>query len=902
MEKLLIVDGNSMLNRGFYGVSGSNLLRTKEGIYTNAIYGFLGILQKVLKEENPEYICVTFDLPAPTFRHKMYDGYKANRKGMPEELAMQLPYMKNVLSAMNICVIEKEGYEADDIIGTIAKQQKDDFKVLILTGDKDSFQLIEDNINIILPHTVKGQTTVEHITPEVIKEKYGLLPKQMIDVKALMGDNSDNIPGVMGIGEKTALSLINKYNNIENLYNYIENNKSQTDIKGKQLEKLIIDKENAFLSKELGTIIIDVPIEYIKDDIKRKEYRYNELYELFKKLELKSYIEKFDLLNHIQINTTQELKESIDNNNSKYVAIKGKDEIEILLNDILKTKELVYYFSNKQRYKFEDITTFLFHTNNTTYSIDNSVLTKDVFVKCFKDIFENKEINKIGFDTKRDYIMLKNIGIDFEEIYFDILIAACLIELNNNKLSLETMILEYTGIKVEQNFQKNQQLTFDLGFGISQYEEENDEENQLCFGMKMLYKCFVQKLKELNEYSMFNEIEMKLVPVLANMEIEGIQINVEVLNSIDEELKEKIYNLEKEIYQIVGEEFNILSPKQLGEILFDKLKLPVIKKNKTGYSTEGDVLEQLVEEHEVIDKILQYRLYSKFKTTYIDGIREYIINNRIHTKLLQTATSTGRLSSIEPNLQNIPVRDDYGKNFRKMFIAKEGCVLLDADYSQIELRVLAHLSDDRVMIEDFNKDTDIHTLTAMKVFNLKANEVSKEYRQAAKAVNFGIVYGISDYGLSKSINKGVRESREYIERYFKKYKGIKEYLASIVAFAKENGYSETLFNRRRYIPEIYSGNFNIKKFGQRAAMNNTVQGTAAEIMKIAMIKISNELKKQKLKSKIVLQIHDELIIETYIEEIEQVKNVLKEGMENAVNLNVPLTAEVKEGKSWYDTK
>lgn len=905
MDKLLVIDGNSMLNRGYYGLASNNLLCTKDGIYTNAIYGFLGIMQKVLKEEEPQYICVTFDLQVPTFRHEMYADYKANRKGMPDELAMQLPYMKEILGAMNIHVIEKEGYEADDVIGTIAKQMKDEMKVLILTGDRDSFQLVEDNINVLLPHSVKGQTTMERVTPQSIKERYNLLPEQMIEVKALMGDNSDNIPGVPGIGEKTALSLIHEYKDIDSLYQYIENTPDQTDIRGKQLENLLNNKDKAILSKKLGTIVIDVPIEYTKEDIKREEYKYNELYELLKRLELKSYIEKFDLINHISINgnNNSSIKEAMTQNISEHVMVDSEEKIKQLKEQIISTKEVIYMFSMQDRYEFEDIKTYMFHTNNTTYSINVEYLSKDKFITYFKTIFEDIQIHKIGFDMKKDYIMLKKIGINFSDMFFDIYLAACLIDLNNSKCSLETIIHEYTGITAEADKQENQQIEFDLGFGTTQSDTQNEEyDNQLCFGMKILSKVLIQKLIEHNEYEMFNNIEMKLIPVLGDMEIEGIQVDTEVLNALNEDVKIRISQLEKEIYEEVGEEFNISSPKQLGEVLFEKLKLPIVKKNKTGYSTDGEVLEQLVEEHEIVRKILDYRQFVKFKTTYIDGLKEYIISNRIHTKLLQTTTATGRLSSMEPNLQNIPVRDEYGKNFRKIFVAKEGCVLLDADYSQIELRVLAHLANDSVMIEGFKQDEDIHTLTAMKVFGLKQEQVTHEYRQAAKAVNFGIIYGISEYGLSKSINKGVKEAKEYMERYFRKYSNIKEYLLNIVRFAKETGYSETMFHRRRYIQEIHSSNFNIKKFGQRAAMNTAVQGTAAEIIKIAMINITNELNKNNLKSKLVLQIHDELIIETYIGEIELVKKILKEGMENAVKLNVPLKVEVKEGHSWYDSK
>ncbi|MFA7157099.1 MAG: DNA polymerase I [Bacilli bacterium] len=895
MDKLLIIDGNSILNRGFYGVSGSNLLRTKDGIYTNAIYGFLGIMQKVLKEQMPKYICASFDLKAPTFRHKQYAEYKANRKGMPYELEMQMSYMKEILRLMNIFIIEKEGYEADDIVGTIAKQMKNELDVKILTGDRDSFQLVEDNINILLPHTVRGQTTMEIITPEVIKEKYGLEPIQMIQVKALMGDPSDNIPGVPGIGEKTALSLIKKYNSVDEIYSFIENNPEQKEIKGKQLENIKNNRPLAILSKELGTIMINVPIEYTKKDLLQKNYNDAELYELLKRLELRTYIGKFEL------GEITETTNEIDLGN--IVEIYEDEKLDELISLIKDKKEFVYYFSDNDRYTFEDINELIIYLDNVTYSMNKEYMTLDKFKKYFKDIFENKDIHKIGYDTKRDYIFLYGIDIHFEDIFFDILIADYLVESTRTKFYLKDMIKQYSGIvlKKDEKTTNSEQISFDLGFN-QEAVNKVDNRREIVKGIYLSYIELKNKLEFTKQLELFNNIEMRLVAVLGNMEVVGIQVDESVLDELGKDVDKKVIQLQKDIYELAGEEFNISSPKQLGEILFEKLKLQVIKKNKTGYSTDVDVLESLENAHPIIPKLLEYRKYVKLKTTYIDGIRPYILNNRIHTKLLQTSTATGRLSSIEPNLQNIPVRTEYGKNLRKLFVSKDNCVLLDADYSQIELRVLSHIANDEVMLQAFKDNVDIHTLTAMQVFDLKKDEVKPEDRQPAKAVNFGIVYGISDYGLAKNIGKGVKEAKIYIDKYFDTYKGIKEYMSDIITFAKENEYVDTMFGHRRYIPEINSSNYIQRQFGERVAMNTAIQGTAADIIKIAMINIYNKLKEESLKSKLVLQIHDELIIETYEEEVEKVKIILKEGMEEAVSLKIPLNVEVEQGKNWFEAK
>ncbi len=914
MEKLLIIDGNSILNRAFYGISTSNLLRTKDGIYTNAIFGFLSIMLKEINEEKPTHIAVAFDLRAPTFRHTRYEQYKAGRHGMPEELVVQVPIIKDVLRAMNISVFELEGYEADDIIGTISKNMsRSGNSVAILTGDRDSFQLVDNNIYIKLPHTAMGKTKTEKIIPDSIKEKYSLEPLQMIELKALMGDSSDNIPGIPGVGEKTALTLIQKYNSVDGVYEFLENNPDQKDIKGKLLERLIENKDKAYLSRELGEIYLEVPIEYTLDEIKVKEYKYNELYNLLKKLELKTFIQRLDLEKNIDSNLNQNVDiqiEGFDIDSIEKIQIKDINELTHLLDKINSENIFTYYFTDKERYSFDDIEIFSFLVDNSTYVIEKDILTKDNFIKYFKDIFESTEIKKISFDMKKDYIMLNDIGIKFNNMYFDVLIAKYLLDPLKNKYILEDMINEYFNITLDMEEKKETQITFDLGFGDNSNNNNNDNNKSkidnaynICIGVFGLYKIFEKELEEYNQFELFNNIEMKLIPVLADMEIEGVKVDKKVLDEIGNEVDERCKLLEKEIYKLAETEFNINSPKQLGEILFEKLKLPVIKKNKSGYSTDVDVLEKLKEHHDIINKILDYRQVSKIKTTYVDGIRPYINNlDEIHSKLNQTVTATGRLSSKDPNLQNIPVRTDYGRNLRKMFVSRKGCKLIDADYSQIELRVLAHIANDEVMLTAFNNDEDIHSTTAMQVFDLTKEELTSKDRSAAKAVNFGIVYGISDYGLSQSIGKTVKQAKEYIEKYLSKYSGIKEFMDKSIEVAKEKGYVETMFNRRRYIPEIKSSNYNIRQFGERVSINTPIQGTAADIIKIAMINVHNELKSKNLKSRLILQIHDELIIESPDNEVDEVKELLSNCMENAVKLNVKLKVDINVGNSWYETK
>ena len=901
MGKLVLIDGNSILNRAFYGIMGSKMLQSKDGTPTNAVYGFLAILFKILEDIKPEYLVVAFDLKGPTKRHEMYDGYKANRKGMPDELACQMPIIKEILRAMKIDIVEKQGYEGDDILGTLSVYgEKQGLDVTILSGDRDTFQLATDKVTIRIPRTKMGKTEVEDFNKAKVEEIYNLEPKQLIEVKGLQGDTSDNIPGVPGIGEKTALKLIQEYKNIENLYKLLEEGKAE-DVKGKTRERIIENKDLAFLSKELGTININAPIEENLEEFKVEEWDKPKVLKLFKELNFNRYIERFNLASEDEI----EPEEVVEKYEVQEIDIDKAKEI------ILKTKELFYHFSTKEVNKPECIIKKEFES----FSFYNKEENKAYFVKlsedsynALKEIFEDKAIKKYGYKTSEDYILLKQLGILPQNIIYDAEVAVYDLDPSNMKYKMQDVAYQYLDFNMEEYLN---------GLGIKKQEQinlfeenaDNDEYERYlntlyCYLIQKLYEKTTEELEKLEETDLFNNIEMPLVEVLSEMQYEGIQIDKDELEEFGVTLKQNIEELTQEIYTLSGTEFNINSPKQLGEVLFEKLELPVIKKTKTGYSTDVDVLEKLKKEHPVIEKILEYRSLTKLNSTYVEGLKPYInpVTGRIHSYFHQTITATGRISSTEPNLQNIPTRIELGKQLRRAFKPKEGYLFIDADYSQIELRVLAHISNDEHMIEAFNNNEDIHKQAAASVFKVPINEVTKEQRTHAKAVNFGIVYGISDFGLGEQIGVSRKKAKEYIDQYLEKYSGIKQFMSDIVEEAKEKGYVETLFKRRRYIPELKSKNFNIRQFGARAAMNTPIQGTAADIMKIAMIDVFNKLKERKLKSKLILQIHDELLIETKEEEKEEVKNILKTSMENAIKLKVPLRADVSEAYNWYDLK
>ena len=897
------------MNRAFYGIMGSKMLTTADGTYTNAVYGFLAILFKIEEDLNPDYIAVAFDLKGPTTRHKMYEGYKANRHGMPDELAQQMPMIKDVLRDMNITIIEKEGYEGDDILGTLAKQgEKEGHEVTILSGDRDTFQLTSDKITVRIPRTKAGKTEVEDFDKNKVIEVYGIEPEQLKDVKGLQGDTSDNIPGVPGVGEKTALSLIKEYGSIENLYKEIEEGQALS-VKGKTREKIAENKELAYMSKELGTINIEVPIEEKIEDLKVKEWNKEAVLNRFKEYKFNRYLERFNLKEGISEENKKELKDLIE-----VVELKQDDEkTRQIISKIKEEKTLVYYFEKNEetnttdriRKKIESISIIL---NNVVYYI--KVDEKVENLQMFKEIFEDEKIRKIGYKLGEDYCMLKEHEIEEQNLNFDIEVAAYLLNPTASKYPIKTLAMDYLSLDMDEyinslGIQKNENVQINL-FDVPEEKEDSKKyENAfLVYSIKELESILKNKLEELNQLQLFNEIEMPLVKVLAKMQYEGMYVDKEELIQFGKTLKEQLEILTKEIYELAGEEFNINSTQQLGNILFEKLKLTSSKKTKKGYSTDVDALEKIRREHPIVEKILEYRGLMKLNSTYVEGILPYINEKtkRIHSYFHQTVTATGRISSTEPNLQNIPTRFELGKQLRKVFKPKEGYVYIDADYSQIELRVLAHISQDTHMLEAFKNGEDIHKQAAAKVLGKNVEEVTKEERSAAKAVNFGIVYGISDFGLAEQLGISRKEAKKYIEQYLEKYSGIDKFMKEIVEETKEKGYVETLFNRRRYVPELKSNNYMVRQFGSRVAMNTPIQGTAADIMKIAMVSLNKKLEEIKIDAKIILQVHDELILEVAEKDKKKAKEILKDSMENAAKLTVPLEVEVSEAYNWYDCK
>lgn len=907
MEKFVLIDGNSIMNRAFYGIMGSKMLTTKDGKYTNAIYGFLAILFKLIEDVKPEYMAVAFDLKAPTARHKMYEGYKANRKGMPDELAEQMPIIKEILRAMNIDIIEKEGYEADDVIGTLSRYgEKQGLEVIILSGDRDTFQLATDKVTIRIPRTKGGKTETDLFDRNKIIETYKIEPKQLIDVKGLQGDTSDNIPGVPGVGEKTALNLIQKYGSIENLYEKIEN--GEDDLKGKQREKIAENKELAVLSKTLGTINLEVPIEDTLENFKVEDWDKPKVLELFKELNFNRYIDRFSLRGE---NTSKE-----ENKEMFHKIDKTREEIIKLIKE---QKKMIFYIgTNKDeneekiiKEKISNISIYNEEKQEAYYlNLENDLIQE------FKEILEDREITKTSINLTKTYILLKQEDITLEGIDYDISIAAYILNPTNNKLDIDNLIEQYLEINVQEYIgEKKEQVEqinlFDSMIDSNENTESEKEENILkskyelyVYSISKIKEITLKKLEEINALDLFYNIDMPTVEVLSNMQWNGMYVDEEELTKFGEELSSKIEELTKIIHEMAGEDFNINSTKQLGEILFEKMKLPVIKKNKSGYSTDVDVLEKLRREDPIIQKILDYRQLMKLNSTYIEGLKPYINpkTKRIHSFFHQTITATGRISSTEPNLQNIPTRFELGKRVRKIFKPAEENVYLDADYSQIELRVLAHISNDENMIQAFNNGEDIHKQAASKVFKTPIDQVTKAQRSDAKAVNFGIVYGISDFGLGEQLGISRKKAKQYIDEYLEQYSGIKKFMEDITEKAKEQGYVETLFHRRRYIPELKSNNYMVRQFGARAAMNTPIQGTAADIMKIAMINVYKELKNKGLKSKIVLQVHDEMMIETPLNEIEDVKQIMKKCMESAIELKVPLVVDISEATNWYECK
>ena len=858
-------------------------MSNKEGLKTNAIYGFTNMLLKIIDTYNPTHISVAFDRKAPTFRHIEFKEYKAGRKKMPDELREQFEPLKNLLDKFNIHRLEIDGYEADDIIGTVSKIAEDNgFKVYIVTGDKDAIQLASNKTTTLI--TKKGVGEVEEYDYDSVIEKYEMTPIQFIDLKGLMGDKSDNIPGVPGIGEKTGIKLIKEFSSIEGIFDNIES------IKGSTKKKLEENKELAIMSKKLATIIRNVPVEFKLEELEYGNYNTDDVLEIFKYLGFTSLIPRLGNLD--------DNREAVNEVN---LEVSKLEDIDEFINKIKENNELIIKTVTREGNILDKRIMYIFLSfdGKKVYYIEENDIHK------LESIFTSNEIKKLGYNLKDDYIAFRPYGIKLENIYFDITIAEYLIDsMSSTSYECSAIAMKYLTKKV-----KTKEELLGKGVKAKKYQDLDFEElsiyiSQIIDTVKNVMPVMEENLKESDMDGLLYHVEMPLVEVLADMEYEGIKVDKEKLNELGLQFKEIIKKLESEIYEISGEEFNINSPKQLGVILFEKLGLPVIKKTKTGYSTNAEVLDKLKDQSPIIDKITEYRQIVKLNSTYVEGLLSIInpIDGRIHSSFNQTITTTGRISSTEPNLQNIPVKLEMGRNIRKVFISDKGCKLVDADYSQVELRVLAHMSQDETMIDEFKHNEDIHTKTASQVFNVSMDEVTSKQRSDAKAVNFGIVYGKSDFGLSEDLHIPVKQAKEYIENYFNKYNKIKEFMDNIIDNASDSGYVTTILNRRRYIPEIKSSNFMLRNAGKRAAMNAPIQGSAADIIKIAMINVYKKLEENNLKSKLILQVHDELIVEAIDSEIEIVKKIVKDEMENAVCLDVNLDVDLNIGDSWYDTK
>ena len=882
--KLMALDGNSLVNRAFFGI---RLLSTREGLYTNAVYGFLNILQSLVEKEHPDALCVTFDLKAPTFRHRAYEGYKATRHGMPEELAVQMPLLKEVLAAMNIPRYELEGWEADDLLGTISRRcEAAGWECVIVTGDKDSLQLITERTTVDLVSTRMGQTTTKQMTPEAFREVYGFDPIHIIDLKSLMGDSSDNIPGVKGIGEKTAMDLIQRYGSMEALYADFDH----ADLKPAQRKKLDEGREMARLSYDLATIRCDAPIDFRPQDNLCKAPDNDALYALFLKLEFAKLIQRYNLrapeesaapARQREVTVTVAEVETTEQMESHWSALEGADHVTVLplpgLDGVAVSVDTA-----------EDAS-LLLDIRHIRYQGDYNALLRRLF---------SGSVNKVVHGAKELCELLVGEGLPTQGIVFDTELAAYLLDPTAGSYSLDKLVLQYFKQEREANAAWKQEDAFSA---LSDQDKARTAWYEDTAWIEALYDHFKPLLEENGLMGVLTEIDLPLCPVLAEMEQAGVLVDRQALVSFGEMLSGQIDRAQRAIYDLAGSEFNINSTQQLGKVLFEDLTLPALKKTKRGYSTNADVLEKLKPYHPIIQQILDYRQLTKLKSTYVDGLTRVIAaDGRIHTSFQNTVTATGRLSSTEPNLQNIPVRTPLGAEMRKMFMAAEGNVLVDADYSQIELRLLAHIAHDEHMIAGFQGDADIHTATAAQVFGVPESEVTKQMRSSAKAVNFGIVYGISAFSLAQDIGVAQWQAKEYMERYFDTYPGIRAYQKNVVKQAKEDGYVSTVFGRRRWLPELKSSNFNLRSFGERVALNMPIQGTAADIIKLAMIRVRDRLLAEGLRGRLVLQVHDELIVECPAGEAERVAQLLEEEMERVVTLSVPLLAEAKSGHSWAD--
>ena len=876
MNKLVLIDGNSLSFRAFYALP---LLSNHAGIHTNAVYGFAMLLEKIIKEEKPNHFLVAFDAGKTTFRHSKYSEYKGGRQKTPPELSEQFPYIRQLLDAYHIKRYELDNYEADDIIGTLSRQADEaDFETIIITGDRDLTQLATDNVTIY--YTKKGVTDVDHYTPEFIAEKYqGLVPKQIIDMKGLMGDTSDNIPGVAGVGEKTAIKLLNQFESVEGVYEHIE------EVTAKKLkEKLINSKADALMSKDLATINVHSPIEVSLEDTKLTlQDDTAEKIELFKKLEFKQLLADIDTSSNNEevIDKTFEIEQDFQN---------------VDLNDL--NEAVIHFELEGTNYLKDAILKFGFYTNH-----QHVVINADD-VKNYKNLvrwLEDKNTTKIVYDAKKTYVSAHRLGINIENIEFDVMLASYIIDPSRSIDDVKSVVSLYG-----QNYVKDNITVFGKGKKHHIPEESilNEHIASVTEAISAVTPIMKSQLEDYNQIELLKDLELPLARILSEMEEIGIYTDINDLKEMEFEIQKKLDVLISNIHESAGEAFNINSPKQLGVVLFETLQLPVIKKTKTGYSTAVDVLEKLQGEHPIIDDILEYRQLSKLQSTYVEGLQKVISkDHRIHTRFNQTLAQTGRLSSVDPNLQNIPIRLEEGRKIRKAFKpTSKDSVILSADYSQIELRVLAHITQDESLKHAFINGHDIHTATAMKVFNVESDQVDSLMRRQAKAVNFGIVYGISDYGLSQSLGITRKKAKAFIDDYLASFPGVKQYMSDIVKDAKAQGYVETLLHRRRYIPDITSRNFNLRSFAERTAMNTPIQGSAADIIKLAMVKFSEKIKETKYHAKLLLQVHDELIFEIPKSEVEDFSKFVEEIMEQALVLDVPLKVDSNYGATWYDAK
>lgn len=881
--KLMVLDGNSILNRAFYAI---RLLNTSDGLYTNAVYGFITILQKLINEDDPDALCVTFDTRAPTFRHSLFTEYKATRKGMPDELAVQLPLIKQVLTAMNIPIYELEGYEADDLIGTIASVSSGSgWDCAIVTGDRDSLQLIDGRVRVKLVSTYAGKSETTEYDEKAFFDKYGFMPEYLVDLKALMGDSSDNIPGVAGIGEKTASELIRRFKTLEGVYDNLDS----PEIKPAVRTKLENGRDNAFMSYKLAAINRSVPFEFSPEDCVKKAPDNDALYELFTRLEFSKLKEKF------RLSAPATPREAADNPASgqdiKWNTVSAAEDIA-MLGTICGEAESVYFIAGGNL----DALSIL--ADGEGYVVSCAACDQAAY-EAFLHVFFGKGVKKISHDIKTLMTVLLGRGIGYEDFIYDTSLAAYLLNPNEGGYTLQRSAQNLIGRSLPDDIY-NRQDNYSL-FGMDPEAVAALQVHTLA--VRDLYDHTRPLLTAQNMEELFYSIELPLCGVLAEMEHTGFAVDRAQLSAFGKVLGENIEVLQSDIYDLAGEQFNINSTKQLGYVLFEKLGLSAVSKTKTGYSTNIEVLEKLRDKHPIIEKLIDYRQLTKLKSTYTDGLMKVIAaDGRIHTSFNMTATATGRLSSTEPNLQNIPVRTELGGELRKMFVAGDGCLLVDADYSQIELRLLAHISSDPVMASAFMAGEDIHRVTASQVFGIRPEEVTPLQRSRAKAVNFGIVYGISDFSLAQDIKVSRYEARQYIDSYLSKYSGVKQYMHDIVERAKQEGFVSTIFGRRRYLPELKSKNYSIRSFGERVALNMPIQGTAADIIKLAMVRVSRRFRSEGLKTKLLLQVHDELIAEAPVDEAEQAAAILTEEMENVIRLSVPLVAEAHSGKSWYDAK